>query len=278
VDRPEPGRFDLLAADIGQGTAVLVRTRHQTLLYDSGPQYGRDSDAGQRVLLPLLRSLGEPTVQRLVLSHRDSDHVGGAAALLRALPVGEMDASLEDGHPLLALAAARHVPARRCGAGQSWEADGVRFTMLRPEASDYDRQLKSNAMSCVLRIEGAGQSALLTGDMEAAQEREMVTREGAAALKSDVLVVPHHGSRTSSTAELLDAVKPRVAVVQVGYRNRFGHPAPDVVQRYVDRGIGVVRSDRCGAWWWHADGTMACERERARRYWQWDAMEEGEAR
>jgi competence protein ComEC len=126
--------------------------------------------------------------------------------------------------------------------------------------------MKSNAMSCVLRIEGATQSALLTGDMEADQERALLGAH-AAALKSDMLLVPHHGSRTSSTAELLDAVRPRVAVVQAGYRNRFGHPAPVVLQRYAERAIDIVRSDRCGAWWWHADGSMSCERETSARYW-----------
>jgi competence protein ComEC len=263
--RPAPGQFDLIAADVGQGTAVLVRTRNQTLLYDSGPQYGRDSDAGQRVLLPLLRTLGEQRLQRLVLSHRDTDHVGGAAAILSALPVGEVDSSLEDAHPLLALASTRSAGTQRCMAGQSWQADGVRFTVLRPAASDYDRTMKPNAMSCVLRIEGSTQTALLTGDIEADQERALLGT--GAALKSDVLLVPHHGSRTSSTAELLDAVHPRVAVVQAGYRNRFGHPRPDVLQRYADRSIEVVRSDRCGAWWWHADGTMSCERQTSARYW-----------
>src|SRR5439155_14260376 len=121
------GQFELIAADVGQGTAVLVRTRHQTLLYDSGPQYGRDSDAGQRVLLPLLRSLGEQRLQRVMLSHRDADHVGGAAAILRSLPVGELDSSLEDSHPLLALASGRDVSTQRCMAGQTWRVDGVRF-------------------------------------------------------------------------------------------------------------------------------------------------------
>ena len=266
LQRPGAGQFELIAADVGQGTAVLVRTRHQTLLYDSGPQYGRDSDAGQRVLLPLLRSLGEQRLQRVMLSHRDSDHVGGAAAILHALPVDELDSSLEDTHPLLALASARNVSTQRCMAGQSWQADGVRFSVLRPQAADYDRPMKSNAMSCVLRIEGATQSALLTGDMEADQERALLAAY-ATALKSDVLLVPHHGSRTSSTPELLDAVRPRVAVVQAGYRNRFGHPRPDVLQRYVERSIEVVRSDRCGAWWWHADGAMSCEREVEARYW-----------
>ena len=121
-DLPADGQFELLALDVGQGTSVLVRTRHHLLVYDAGPQYSRDSDAGQRVLLPLLRARGEARIDRLVLSHRDLDHVGGARALLAALPVDDLMSSLEAEHPLLALTAQR----TRCEAGQSWHWDGVR--------------------------------------------------------------------------------------------------------------------------------------------------------
>ena len=221
-ERPAHGRFELTAIDVGQGTAVLVRTREHVLLYDAGPVYSRDSDAGQRVLLPLLRALGATRLDALLLSHRDSDHVGGAAALLGALPVGELLHSLEDGHPLLG----RHAAPRRCEAGAGWSWDGVRFQLLHPLAGDVAG--KPNARSCVLRLSGEQGSALLAGDIEAAQERALVERAHEA-LASDVLLVPHHGSRTSSSDALLDAVQPRVAVVQAGYRNRFGHPATGVI-------------------------------------------------
>jgi competence protein ComEC len=268
---PEPGRFELLAVDVGQGTAVLVRTRAHLLLFDAGPQYARDSDAGQRVLLPLLRARGERRIDTLVLSHRDIDHVGGARSLLRAMPVGTLLSSLEPEHPLLELGA----PHRRCEAGQAWTWDGVRFEVLRPPAADHGRLLKPNALSCVLRVSGSAPgsgSALLTGDIERDQELALVMATAAAgqALRSDVLVVPHHGSRTSSSAALLDAVRPRVAVFQAGYRNRFGHPAPDVLARYHARGIAVVASPLCGAWRWWGDAAVAqavCERERAARHW-----------
>ena len=126
--------------------------------------------------------------------------------------------------------------------------------------------MKPNAVSCVLRVAGANGSVLLTGDIEAAQEAALLAR--GAALASDVLLVPHHGSRTSSTAPFIAAVGARTAVVQAAYRSRFGHPAPDVVERYTARGIELVRSDRCGAWTLPADGTPAvCERQAARRYW-----------
>jgi len=263
LPRPAEGRFELLAADVGQGTAVLVRTRGHLLVYDAGPQYARDSDAGRRVLLPLLRARGERRIDRLVVSHRDSDHAGGAAGLLAGLPVGELFSSLDAAHPLRA----GGLPHTRCNAGQRWHWDGVDFELLHPAAADHGVALRPNALSCVLRVRDAlGRSALLTGDIEAAQEAALVQRHGAA-LASTVLLVPHHGSRTSSTPAFVAAVQPAVAVVQAGYRSRFGHPAPDVVARYAAQGVAVVRSDRCGAWQWF-DGRATCSRAQWRRYWQ----------
>ena len=269
---PPLGEFDVVAVDVGQGTAVLVRTHEHLLVFDAGPQYSRDSDAGTRVLAPLLRGRGEARIDTLVLSHRDLDHVGGARALLTGWPVSTLLSSLEAGHPLLALA---RVPAR-CHAGQGWNWDGVRFEVLRPQEADYERAMKTNAMSCVIRISAGPHSVLLTGDIEREQEAALVASLGEA-LRSEVLVVPHHGSRTSSTAAFLDAVQPRVAVFQAGYRNRFGHPAPDVMGRYAERGINAVTSPACGAWQWRAGGGAAaagpaapggvCQRDATRRYW-----------
>lgn len=265
VAQPPPGQFELIAADIGQGTAVLVRTQRHLLVYDAGPRYSPEADAGGRVLLPLLRALGERRIDHLVLSHRDSDHVGGAATLLRGLPVAQLSSSLEPGHPLREAA-----PHRTCAAGQSWTWDGVHFRVLHPEPGAIDTAAKPNALSCVLHVQGRTGSALLTGDLEAAQELRLVqrlTQEDPAALRSTLLLVPHHGSRTSSTGALLDAVQPRLAVVQAAYRSRFGHPAPEVLARYERRGIALARSDRCGALRWRSDGTAVCERFAARRYW-----------
>jgi competence protein ComEC len=277
-DLPAPGSFDVMAVDIGQGTAVLVRTHAHLLVFDAGPQYSRESDAGQRVLLPLLRSRGEERIDRLVLSHRDLDHVGGARALLAALPVDDLLSSLEPGHPLLALAAGR---TTRCEVGQAWDWDGVHFELLRPLADDYARTLKSNAMSCVLRVGTGQRSVLLTGDIERDQEAQLVANFGER-LQSDVLIAPHHGSRTSSTAAFLDAVRPRTAIFQAGYRNRFGHPAPDVLERYRERGIRIVASPNCGAWRWDATGPHdgVCQRDADKRYWQHEAAdaESGTAR
>ncbi|NKI93669.1 DNA internalization-related competence protein ComEC/Rec2 [Rhizobacter sp. SG703] len=262
---PPAGRFELLALDVGQGTAVLVRTQRHLLVYDAGPQYSRDADAGQRVLLPLLRSRGEDRIDRLVLSHRDADHTGGAAAVIAGLPVGELDSSLEDGHPLLGSG----VPTTRCVAGQWWDWDGVHFQMLHPFADDYGRARKPNAVSCVLRVSAGGRSALLTGDIEREQEGALVERSRDA-LRSDLLLVAHHGSRTSSSADFLDAVQPQVALIQAGYRNRFGHPVPEVLARLHERDVLVAATTSCGAWRWRSDQPPAagvCERDRARRYW-----------
>ncbi|WP_088279503.1 DNA internalization-related competence protein ComEC/Rec2 [Ideonella sp. A 288] len=269
VQRPADGAFDLVVADVGQGTAVLVRTRAHLLLYDTGPQYSRESDAGQRVLLPLLRARGETRIDRLVLSHRDIDHVGGAATLFASLPVADTTSSLEAGHPLL-----QHGPHRPCEAGQSWTWDGVRFDMLHPTPADMASARKPNAVSCVLRVVDAqGRSLLVTGDIEAPQEAALVQRHGAS-LASTWLLVPHHGSRTSSTDAFLDAVQPTLALVQAGYRSRFGHPAPDVMERYRERGIAIERTDLCGAWLWH-DGAASCTREVRRRYWHWNSHNSG---
>jgi len=268
VARPADGRFELVAVDIGQGTSVLLRTRTHLLVYDTGPQYSADADAGSRVLAPLLRARGERAVDLLVLSHRDTDHVGGAASLMAALPVRRLSSSLADEHPLRALAAERGIAQERCRQGQRWRWDGVDFEMLHPLPADYGADggaRKPNAMSCVLRMSAGARSVLLTGDIETAQETALRERESA--LASEVLLVPHHGSRTSSSGGFLDAVGPRLALVQAAYRSRFGHPAPDVMARYAARGIKVVRSDRCGAWTWSAEGSASCTRGADRRYW-----------
>lgn len=262
--RPLPGQFELLAADVGQGSAVLIRTAGHLLIHDAGPRYGGEADAGQRVLAPLLQTLGERQVDELVLSHRDTDHVGGAESLLQAVPVRRLRASLVPGHPLLG-----QVPDTvRCQAGQRWTWDGVDFLVLHPFTPARDGEA-SNAQSCVLRVrDAAGRQALLTGDIELAQEMALVRRWGADALRSTVLMAPHHGSHTSSGAEFLAAVAPHAAVMQQGYHNRFGHPHAEVLARYRQFGIKVVRTDNCGAWTWN-DGGAVCTRDVHPRYWQW---------
>ncbi|WP_310461175.1 DNA internalization-related competence protein ComEC/Rec2 [Sphaerotilus sp.] len=267
---PPQGEFELLAADIGQGNAVLVRTSGHALLYDTGPAYGRHGEAGnagERVLVPLLQALGVRSLDQLIVSHRDTDHSGGADAVLRALPVGLVQSSLEPGHPLR-----QRAPHQRCTAGTRWVWDGVRFEVLHPEAADHERTgiavLRPNAVSCVLRVESAsGRAALLTGDIGIDQELRLVIRQSAR-LKADVLLVPHHGSGSSSTLFFLKSVQPTWAIVQAGRHNRYGHPAPAVMARYDAQGIAVVRTPQCGAWHWRsADGTQECARNQRVRYW-----------
>jgi competence protein ComEC len=138
---------------------------------------------------------------------------------------------------------------------------------LHPAAADYEFQQKPNAMSCVLRISNGKQTVLLTGDLEAAQEQRLIAQ--GVNLKANVMLVPHHGSKTSSTSEFLDAVSPRIALVQAGYRNRFQHPVPEVMQRYEERRIRVITSPACGAAWWSSAQAdqIDCQRELAQRYW-----------
>ena len=266
--RPAPGQFELLAPDIGQGNAVLLRTATHTLLYDAGPRFSRESGAGHRVLVPLLRALGE-RVDVLMLSHRDADHTGGAAAVLAQQPGAALTGSIEAEHALQGLR-----PAKPCLAGQRWVWDGVVFEVLHPTGAEPDHPARPNTASCVLRVasEASGAHAqavaLLVGDIEAAQEQALLARSNP--VKADVLLVPHHGSKTSSSPAFLDAVQPRTALVQAGYRNRFGHPAPEVLQRYAQRQVPVVESARCGAAIWSSayPDTVACERDTGRRYWQ----------
>ena len=155
----------------------------------------------------------------------------------------------------------------RCVAGQNWRWEGVEFEVLQPQAQDYDAGLKRNAMSCALRISNGARSALLTGDIEQAQEARLLAGN---IFPVDVLLVPHHGSKSSSSAAFLDAVQPRIALVQAGYRNRFGHPDESVLVRYRDRGIRVVDSPHCGAAVWQSARAqeVQCRREQASHYWQ----------
>ncbi len=261
---PPSGQFDLLAADIGQGNAVLVRTANHALLYDAGPRFSLESDAGHRVLVPLLQAL-HTRLDKLVLSHRDMDHVGGAPAVLAMQPQAELLSSIEADNALQSLR-----PAQRCVAGQRWEWDGVAFDVLHPQAADYNAPAKSNAMSCVLRISNGVQTALLVGDIEQPQEARLVAQ--GIDLHANVLLVPHHGSKTSSSAAFLDAVSPRIGIVQSGYRNRFGHPAGPVLSRYEARQVQIVDSPHCGAFTWlswrpEAPPSETCYRQQSLRYW-----------
>jgi competence protein ComEC len=267
---PAPGAAWVTVLDVGQGLAVFVQTGRHALLYDAGPAYDPEADSGSRVILPFLRASGIASLDAMIVTHEDNDHVGGAATVLSGLPVGALYSSLSTRH-----AAWRAAPGYRlpCAAGQSWDWDGVRFDLLHPTAGSYAvNGLKSNDRSCVLKISAARGAVLLTGDIEARSERELLERVPGE-LRADVLVVPHHGSRTSSTDEFIAAVKPRWAVFTVGYRNRLGHPKEDVVERYRSSGAQMLRTDSAGAVLVRLDGeeiSVQPYRELRRRYWYAD--------
>jgi competence protein ComEC len=240
---PAEGTMQVTAFDVGQGMALLVETPHHRLLYDTGPAYSPESDGGNRVIVPYLKARGIDTLDGVMISHSDADHSGGALSVFGAVKVGWVASSLP-----LDSGVVRAAPGhRRCRAGQSWEWDGIRFDMLHPSAASYDSaKWKPNARSCTLKVSLGAQSILLTGDIEAVQEEELVeTAPGA--LRASVLLAPHHGSGTSSTLPFLEAVRPDVALFQVGYRNRYRHPKSDVYERYAALGIKRLRSDDSGA-------------------------------
>jgi competence protein ComEC len=259
---PRPAALlELLALDVGQGSAVIVRTARHALVYDAGPRYGPRFEAGAGVVAPALRWLGSERVDRLVLSHADLDHAGGAPGLLRAIPVGEVLA----GEPV------RDVRSVPCARGQRWHWDGVEFEVLHPAAT---RAGSGNEGSCVLRIRAGAIQLLLAGDIGQPGERALLAAEGDA-LASAVLLVPHHGSGGSSGAAFVRAVRPRYAIVSAGHGNRFGHPRPDVVARYRAVGAEVLETARAGALLLRvgSDGRLAAPlawRVHARRFWYRD--------
>jgi competence protein ComEC len=244
---PAMGAFEVTVLDVGQGLSVLVQTHAHSLLYDTGPRFTESADAGNRIIAPVLRASGVARLDALIVSHQDSDHSGGALSLLQTVPVDWVLSSLSADHPIVRQRAERGESTAHCLAGQRWTWDGVEFAMLHPVDATYlNPKLKPNDLSCVLRVSNAAGSALLTGDIEARTEADLVRREPIR-LRSDLLVVPHHGSKTSSTPAFIAAVQPEVAAFTPGYLNRFNHPRPEVVERYAAAGAHNFRTDYDGA-------------------------------
>ena len=231
----------LTILDVGQGLAVVVESRRHTLVFDAGPSFRTGSDTGQRVIVPYLHARGIRSVDRLVVSHDDDDHKGGAASVLalldvRKLVVGPSVRRRDFGKPSADLA------METCRRGETWNWDGVDFRWLHPGQEHYQRD---NDSSCVLLVSAGGHTALVTGDIEAEAERDLV-RDGVLD-PVDIVVVPHHGSRTSSSPDFVAATRPRWAVYAVGYRNRWNFPVRGVVARWEQAGARGVQTSVGGA-------------------------------
>jgi len=263
---PGPGELWVTALDVGQGMAIVLESAAHVVVFDAGPRYSAESDAGSRVLVPYLRMRGIRSVDVLVISHQDIDHAGGASALLRSLPVARVWTSVPTGHRLLAGANG----VMRCEAGQATAVGALRLAALSPAPDLYDNaRATTNARSCVILAQLGAHRVLLTDDVPARREEQIVRAQ--ADLHVDLLVAPHHGSHTSSSEALVAATRARWASMQLGYRNHFNHPHAEVVQRYRTHGVQVVRSDESGAarWRFGADGGVTLERWRLdhARYW-----------
>jgi competence protein ComEC len=258
AQRPPAGEADLWLLDTGQGLALLVRTARHDLLYDAGPATPGGTDLGETTVVPALRALSVDALERLVISHGDSDHAGGADAVRRTYRP-----SRELGPPGWA-----HAPMQPCVAGMAWHLDGVAFEVLHPtEHFPYLR----NESSCVLRVAASGASALLPGDIGRHVEARLA-RLPEERIRADVLLAPHHGSDSSSSLDFIAAVRPGIVLLAVGSGNRFGLPKPIVLSRY-DRYRARVH-DTAGQGAIHVrlgrDGARVLERLRLDRprYWR----------
>ena len=230
---PDEGHFRLTLLDVGQALSLVVQTHRHTLVFDTGAKFGQNFDAGEAVVEPFLRQQGLNAIDMLVVSHGDNDHIGGAGSILRDFAVGQILSSVPE---MLTR------PTEPCHSGQSWEWDGVRFDILSP----FGTLGNGNNNSCVLRVSSPQGSALLTGDIERSAERLLVEQDGEA-LKTDILIAPHHGSKTSSSQDFLDVVKPAYVFIPVGYLNRYHFPSPEVLKRYQEIHAKVMDSANSGS-------------------------------
>lgn len=265
-ERPSHGSWKILVLDVGQGGAILVKTRRHVLLFDAGPRLG-SSDAGQRVIAPLLRAMGQRHLDALVVSHSDVDHAGGVPGVLKEISVAQAYSSFDlkqwlERVTTLSKSQKMRPPEQlaRCQYGQRWSWDGVVFSFLHPEpegretlegdekisAKYVKKKTRTNAGSCVLHIQGLHHSALLPGDIGIKEEAAMIERTQEN-IQANLVVVAHHGSVTSSSQKFIHQVGALHAIAQTGYLNRFSHPAPVVEQRWREAGSYFWRTDTHGA-------------------------------
>ncbi len=231
---PEQGNFEFVLLDVGQGLAVVIRTREHVLLYDTGAKFSADFDTGKAVILPYLKSIGINKLDKVIISHGDNDHIGGFQSLAKEMLITETLSSVPE--------KLQGDNIHLCKSGQNWTWDGVSFEILHPEP-DYAG--KGNNRSCVLKIDNGYKSVLLTGDIEATAETVLMKNNQD--LDVDLLVAPHHGSKTSSTTDFLSVVSPEYVLFPAGYRNRFHHPAEMVVKRYEESDIKHLNTATDGA-------------------------------
>lgn len=238
----EQGTMQVVVLDVGQGLSVVVNTAHHTLLYDAGPKFNEQSDAGSRIVLPYLRGEGVKKLDGLMVSHNDIDHSGGAPSVLAQMPIGWFASSFTQTDSL-----SLPPKALKCFAGQHWRWDNVDFEVLYPSLQSYDdTSLSDNNRSCVLKVTSQFGSVLLTGDIEALAEATLLETM-ADKLNSDVLIAPHHGSKTSSSLAFVQAVGAQHIIFTVGYLNRFKHPNTLILNNYKESHAHLYRSDKDGA-------------------------------
>lgn len=268
-DAPQSGSAEVAVLDVGQGLAVVVRTATRTLLFDTGPRFSDSFDAGAGIVVPFLRSAGVRHVDTVIVSHLDNDHAGGLRAVLATMSTGLVLSGESPDAAMQLAARAGNAVLSLCQRGQHWDWDQVRFEIVWPPPG---RHAAGNNSSCVLKVTAGGRVMLLTGDIEAAAEAQLVRTDGAR-LHSTWLLAPHHGSQTSSTVTFIDAVAPGQVIFAAGYRSQFRHPAPAVVTRYHERGIVTWSTALRGALQVCLAEVQACSenpqawRDTRRRWW-----------
>ncbi len=235
-EKPAAGEIRLSLLDVGQGLSTVVETQNHILVFDTGAKYSTTYDMGDSVVLPYLRYQGINRIDTLIISHVDNDHIGGAASILAMMSVGNVLSSVP--HRL------KGFQPEYCVAGMEWRWDGVDFKVLSPPERDFFQTENDN--SCVLKVTTKQQSFLLTGDIEQTAERYLV-RQYAEALKSGLMIAPHHGSKTSSSLKFLKQVQPEWVLIPAGHLNRFSFPHVPVLQRYSQLEIGWLISSEEGA-------------------------------
>ncbi len=271
------GEFRALVWDIGQGSAVLVQTKTKALLFDSGPVGGKSNDPGERILLPYLKAEGINRLDVLAISHKDSDHIGGARSLLAGVDISQVIGSIPRKHFIYQIFDQSSIPMRPCRAGDQWSWDGVKFEVFHPASyASFDEGFhhgKANEISCVIRVSNDSHALWLTGDVEREGEAAIVMRlrrsKEAGTIKN-VLMAPHHGSNTSSSLDFLNQISPDWAFSQSGHKNRYGHPHPKVVSRYETRGVSLLDTSKTGAQEWnfaHDGLKIELYREGKRKIW-----------